>query len=63
MIPDNIVTIATGGITTAHEVTQLAEAGFDAVIIGRALLAGPDAKTLARDIRSYRPHRAPMFGM
>ena len=63
MIPDNVVTIATGGITSAHEVTELAEAGYDAVIIGRALLADSGAKMLVRDIRGYRPHRAPMFGL
>jgi indole-3-glycerol phosphate synthase len=41
-IPDGVVSVAESGITGRAEVERLAEAGFDAILVGEALVTAPD---------------------
>ena len=52
--------IASGGVTVVEDVTQLAEAGLDGCIIGRALYEG--RITLPAALEAARAHRAPAGG-
>ena len=52
LIPGNVVTVAAGGIGSSDEARRLHEAGFDAVVLGRALTAHPDPTRLADHIRA-----------
>ena len=52
LIPDNVVTIASGGIGSSDQARTLADAGYDAVALGRALTVHPDPKSLVQNILS-----------
>jgi indole-3-glycerol phosphate synthase len=52
LIPDNVVTIATGGIGSSEQAALLADAGFDCVGLGRALAVHPEPKKLVQNIRA-----------
>lgn len=41
-IPDGIVTVAESGIRTSEDVRRLVEAGFDAMLVGEALVTSAD---------------------
>lgn len=53
LVPDNIVTIAAGGIGSSEQAIGLADAGFDAVVLGRALAVHPEPQKLIRNIRAH----------
>lgn len=38
--PSQILTIAAGGITTREQAAELSDEGYDAVVLGRSLVAG-----------------------
>ncbi|CAM9666966.1 unnamed protein product [Ascophyllum nodosum] len=40
MIPDQILTIASGGISSMEQAAELSDEGYDAVVLGRSLVAG-----------------------
>jgi len=41
-MPDGIVTVAESGIRTAEDIAKLREAGYDAFLVGEALMRQPD---------------------
>jgi indole-3-glycerol phosphate synthase len=41
-MPDNVVKVAESGIRTAEDITKLREAGYDAFLVGEALMRQPD---------------------
>ena len=41
-LPEGIVAVAESGIRNAHDVARLAEAGFDAVLVGETLVTSAD---------------------
>jgi indole-3-glycerol phosphate synthase len=41
-LPDDVVRVAESGIRTRHDVRRLEDAGFDAVLVGEALVTAPD---------------------
>jgi indole-3-glycerol phosphate synthase len=41
-LPDHIVRVAESGVRHRDDVTRLADAGFDAVLVGEALVTAPD---------------------
>ena len=41
-LPDHVVRVAESGIRTFDDVRRLADAGFDAVLVGEALVTSPD---------------------
>lgn len=53
LIPPNIVSIATGGIRTFDQAAALGEVGYDAVLLGTAIIGSPPAesKPLVKAIR------------
>ena len=58
LIPDNVVTIATGGIGSSDQAALLADAGFDCVGLGRALAVHPEPKKLVQNIRAIEANPA-----
>ncbi len=57
-VPAGIVKVAESGITSAGDVARLAQVGFDAVLIGEALVRAPDARAALEDLRPPRPAQA-----
>jgi indole-3-glycerol phosphate synthase len=53
-IPAWIVTLGGGGIATAREAWSLLDAGFDAVVLGEALLKSRRGEELIREIRTQQ---------
>jgi serine O-acetyltransferase len=49
-IPDGTVLVAESGIRTAEDVRRLADAGFDAVLVGESLLRQPDPEEAVRQL-------------
>lgn len=41
-LPQTVVRVAESGIRTHGDVRRLADAGFDAVLVGEALVSAPD---------------------
>jgi indole-3-glycerol phosphate synthase len=41
-LPGHVVRVAESGVRTRHDVQRLADAGFDAVLVGEALVTAPD---------------------
>jgi len=58
LIPENIVTIATGALVTKEQLAAMHHAGFDAVILGRAIVQEGGAE-LARFARAHEVSRIP----
>jgi indole-3-glycerol phosphate synthase len=52
LIPSHVLTISMGGVRTAEDVTQLAEANADAIIAGEAILSAPDKLAAIEDLFS-----------
>jgi len=52
MLPDGVIRVAESGIHHADDVRRLAGAGFDAVLVGEALVTSPDPAAALRELRS-----------
>jgi indole-3-glycerol phosphate synthase len=52
LIPDLIVAIGAGGVGTVQDAAELADMGYDAVVLGRGLAASADIERLISTIRS-----------
>lgn len=50
LIPDSIITVAESGVNDAETVFRLREAGYNAVLIGGALLKSPDVKLKIKEL-------------
>ena len=55
LVPDDRVLVAESGIQTAEEVRQLADAGFDAVLVGHSLLKQSDPEAAVRALIGAGP--------
>jgi indole-3-glycerol phosphate synthase len=53
-VPSWVVTIGGGGIVTAREAWSLMDNGFDAILLGEALLQSPRAADYIKEIRSQK---------
>ena len=49
-MPDGVVRVAESGIHTAEDVRRLAEAGFDALLVGEALVTSPNPGEKLREL-------------
>lgn len=49
-LPSSVVAVAESAIRSADDAQRMAEAGFDAVLVGEALVRADDPKTLLREI-------------
>ncbi len=58
MLPGNVIRVAESGIRTADDVRRLGDAGFDAVLVGEALVSSPDPASALRELRSQARSRA-----
>ncbi|MGC8627120.1 MAG: indole-3-glycerol phosphate synthase TrpC [Acidimicrobiales bacterium] len=61
-IPSEVLRVAESGVRTALDVERLVSAGFDAVLVGEALVASPDPKEAFRQLfgaEVRRGERAP----
>ena len=52
LIPDLIVAVAAGGVGTVRDAAELADMGYDAVVLGRGLAASPDIQRFIGTIRA-----------
>jgi indole-3-glycerol phosphate synthase len=50
-MPDRIVKVAESGIRGASDARRLADAGFDAVLVGESLVSSPDPAAAVRGLR------------
>ncbi|HSL71525.1 MAG TPA: hypothetical protein VK864_14865, partial [Longimicrobiales bacterium] len=59
LVPPEVTLVAESGIRSAAEVSQLAAAGIDAILVGEAVMRAPDpaaaAAALTGHLRSARP--------
>ena len=53
LVPDHVLTVATGGIGSSEQAARHGDAGFDAVCLGRALALHPEPAALVRNIRGH----------
>jgi len=51
MIPDDVVSVAESGISGPEDIPRLAETGFDAVLVGEALVRSGDPSGAVRRLR------------
>ena len=51
-IPDGVVCVSESGISGSEDVRMLADAGFDAVLVGEAFMRSPDRRALMEAMRS-----------
>jgi indole-3-glycerol phosphate synthase len=51
-LDDAVVRVAESGIVNAHDVEGAAQSGFDAVLVGEALVRSPDPTALVREFAS-----------
>ncbi len=58
MLPAEVVRVAESGIRTGDDVERLAAAGFDAVLVGEALVTAPDPAAAVRGLRLGAASRA-----
>lgn len=54
-IPEGVVKVAESGIRGAADAAQLADAGFDALLVGETLVTAPDPVAALRSLRAVRP--------
>lgn len=61
LVPDGILKVAESGITSSDDLARLASAGFDAVLVGEALVTASDPGAALRALRAgaVRPAGAP----
>lgn len=57
VIPDTVVKVAESGIRSAPEARRLAEAGYDAVLVGESLVTSGDPTAAVAELRSISRHR------
>ncbi|CAN0191988.1 unnamed protein product [Ectocarpus sp. 4 AP-2014] len=50
LIPDQVLTIASGGIDSVEQAGRLTDEGYDAVVLGRSLVSGASGPELIRGI-------------
>ena len=50
MLPEGVIRVAESGIRHGDDVRRLADAGFDAVLVGEALVASPDPAAAVREL-------------
>ncbi|MEA2827004.1 MAG: indole-3-glycerol phosphate synthase [Actinomycetota bacterium] len=55
LIPDGVMKIAESGIHTPAQVDALAEAGYDAILVGEQLVTAPDPAAALRTLRGESP--------
>jgi len=55
-IPEDCITVSESGIKTAADLRRLAQAGFDAVLIGEHLMSQPDPGRALQELLSNQPH-------
>jgi indole-3-glycerol phosphate synthase len=53
-IPDGVVKVAESGIRNADDARRLAEAGYDAVLVGESLVTSGDPAEAVRALRVPR---------
>ena len=59
-IPDTCVKVAESGIYTAEDVGKMADAGYDAVLVGESLVCSPDPEAaVGQLLRTQRTEAAP----
>jgi indole-3-glycerol phosphate synthase len=58
MLPDEVIRVAESGIRSGDDVLRLGDAGFDAVLVGEALVVSPDPAAAVRALRSAVRSRA-----
>jgi indole-3-glycerol phosphate synthase len=58
MLPDGVIRVAESGIRDGDDVRRLGDAGFDAVLVGEALVASPDPAAAVRSLRTGARSRA-----
>jgi len=54
MLPEGVVKVAESGIRDADDVRRLADAGFDAVLVGESLVTSPDPAAAVAALRVAR---------
>jgi indole-3-glycerol phosphate synthase len=52
-MPPGVVKVAESGIRDAADVSRLAEAGYDAVLVGEALVTAPDPASAVRTLKRF----------
>jgi indole-3-glycerol phosphate synthase len=50
-IPATVVKVAESGVRDAADARRLADAGYDAVLVGEALVRAPDPSAMVRALR------------
>ncbi len=58
MLPEGVTRVAESGIRDGDDVRRLGDAGFDAVLVGEALVVSPDPAAAVRELRSGARSRA-----
>jgi indole-3-glycerol phosphate synthase len=53
-IPSEVIAVAESAIRSPEDAHRMAEAGFDAVLVGEALVRAPDAATLVAALRDVK---------
>ena len=53
-LPDSVARVAESGIRTSDDVRRLADAGFDAVLVGEALVTSPDPGAALAGLRGVQ---------
>ncbi len=54
-IPPGVVTVAESGVRDGSDAARLARAGFDAVLVGEALVSAPDREAAVRSLAGATP--------
>ena len=49
-VPEGALVVAESGFRTRAELSRLAEAGVDAVLVGEALMRAPDIESACREL-------------
>jgi indole-3-glycerol phosphate synthase len=49
-IPSDVIAVAESGIRGADDARRLAEAGYDAILVGETLVRAPDKAALLRQL-------------
>lgn len=57
-VPSGVCLVAESGIHTSQDVQRLAEAGFDAILVGEALVTAPDPGARVRSLAYPLPERS-----
>jgi indole-3-glycerol phosphate synthase len=58
MLPSGVIRVAESGIRHGDDVRRLGDAGFDAVLVGEALVVSPDPAAVVRQLRIRAGSRA-----